>query len=89
MQRSSSSSNTTRKCFKCQGYGHIIARCPTRKVATIIENSIEEEEEEINHEEEEIEEVTEYADEEEMLVIRRSLQVIQGSDDSWQRENIY
>ena len=49
-----------KKCFKCQGYGHIASECP--RVITIVENEdVEEEEEE--SENEEIEEHVEYADE--------------------------
>lgn len=72
----SSNSISARKCYKCQGYGHIASECPNRKVVTIIEDVIEAEEEEKNPEEAEIEEVTEYADEGEVSVIRRSLNVI-------------
>ncbi|XP_020693244.1 uncharacterized protein LOC110107338 [Dendrobium catenatum] len=28
---------SARKCFKCQGYGHIASNCPTRMVITVIE----------------------------------------------------
>ncbi|XP_020683447.1 uncharacterized protein LOC110100337 [Dendrobium catenatum] len=28
---------SARKCFKCQGYGHISSNCPTRRVITVIE----------------------------------------------------
>ena len=37
IQKSSSNSNATQKCFKCQGHGHIVADYPNRKVVTIIE----------------------------------------------------
>ena len=30
-------SNSSRKCFNCQGYGHIASECPNRRVVTIIE----------------------------------------------------
>ena len=39
-------SNALKKCFKCQGYGHIASECPNRKVITIVENEVVEEEEE-------------------------------------------
>ena len=74
----SSNSNSARKCYKCQGYGYIASECPNRKVVTIIEAQ----EEEKNQEEGEIKEVTEYADEGEALVIRRSLNVIQENEES-------
>nr|GEX29692.1 hypothetical protein [Tanacetum cinerariifolium] len=38
-----SSSNGVRKCFKCQGYGHIASECPNRKVITLMEEDIIEE----------------------------------------------
>lgn len=87
-QKTSSNSHASRRCFKCQGYGHIASECPNRKVVTIIEDAIEEDEE-TNHEEGEIEEFIEHADEGETLVIRRSLNAIQGNDDSWLRDNIF
>lgn len=67
-QKTSSNSYTSRRCFKCQGYGHIASECPNRKVVTIIEDIIEEDEE-TNHEEGEIAEFIEHADEGETLVI--------------------
>ncbi|KAB7524544.1 hypothetical protein F8C76_17895, partial [Flagellimonas olearia] len=48
-------SNSSKKCFKCQGYGHIASECPNRRVITIVENEVVEEEEE-ESEKEEIEE---------------------------------
>ena len=48
----------------------------------MIENVNEEDEEKMDHEEEEIEEITEYVYEGETLVIWRSLNVIQGNDES-------
>lgn len=81
-QRPSSNTNSARKCYKCQGYGHIASDCPNRKVVTIIEDE-NEDEEELHNEEGEIDEVTEYADVGEALVIQRSLNVIHGDDESW------
>ncbi|GKA57705.1 putative CCCH-type zinc finger family protein [Tanacetum coccineum] len=60
-----SSSNGARKCFKCQGYGHIASECPNRKVITLMEEDIIEEsalEVDVSH----IEEVV-YPDEGEAL----------------------
>ncbi|XP_074570594.1 uncharacterized protein LOC141827268 [Curcuma longa] len=88
IQQPSGNPNSTRKCYKCQGYGHIASDCPNRRVITIIEGE-NEDEEELHHDEGEIDEVTEYADVGEALVIRRSLNVIHGHDESWLRDNIF
>jgi len=85
---------SARRCFKCQGLGHIAADCPNRKVVTLAEwESLKEEEEEEPEEETEEEastheEVVEQADEGEMLVLRRALNV-QKSEKDEQRENIF
>ncbi|KAK0587086.1 hypothetical protein LWI29_017085 [Acer saccharum] len=65
----SSNSNSARKCYKCQGYGHIVFKCPNRRVLTIRKDVIEEEEEEVNQEEGKTEEIIEHADEGEALCI--------------------
>ena len=83
MQKPSSISNYTWKCYRCQGYGHIASDCPNRRVVTVREEVIKEEEEEVNQEDGEIEEFTEYADEGEALVIRRSLNVVQENEAAW------
>ncbi|TXG63952.1 hypothetical protein EZV62_010946 [Acer yangbiense] len=75
-KRPANNSIATRKCFKCQGYGHIASKCPNRKVVTIIEDVVDENEEELNKEEEDFEEVTQYTDEGEALVIRMSLHMV-------------
>ena len=69
-----------RRCFKCQGLGHVAADCPNRRVITLAEwdavkeDVVEEEtEESVETPEEEEEEVIAEADEGELLVLRRSL----------------
>ena len=89
MQKPSSISNSAQKCYRCQGYDHIAYDCPNRRVVTIRKEVIEEKDEEVNQEGGEIEEFTEYADEEEDLVIRRSLNVIQENEEAWLRDNIF
>ena len=72
---------SNRRCFKCQGLGHIAYECPNRKVVTLAEWATVKEvfEEEENEDEDELEteeaheEVEEEADEGEMLVLRRVL----------------
>jgi len=65
-----------RRCFKCQGLGHIAADCPNCRVITLAEwDAVEEEvaeeekEESVEATEEEEEEVIAEADEGEMLVL--------------------
>ncbi|KAL3503518.1 hypothetical protein ACH5RR_037967 [Cinchona calisaya] len=42
----SNTSNAHRKCFKCQGFGHIASDCPNRKIVSLMEKDILEEVEE-------------------------------------------
>ena len=72
---------STRRCFKCQGLGHIASECPNRKVITLAEwRAVDEQEKEGEIEgeteeehEESQEEVKEEADKGEMLVLMRVL----------------
>ena len=59
---------STRRCFRCQGFGHIASECPNRKVVTLMEWQTEKDEEKEEEEEEVAEEVT-GADKGEMLVL--------------------
>ena len=38
-------SNTNRRCFKCQGFGHIASDCPNRKMVSLVEEDMETEDE--------------------------------------------
>ena len=84
-----------RRCFKCQGLGHITADCPNRRVITLAEWDAvkeevveEEKEKDIESPKEEEEEVITEANEGEMLVLRRALNS-QRSENEEQRENIF
>ena len=67
-----------RRCFKCQGLGHIAADCPNRRVIMLakwdaVKEEVVEEEKEEDIESPEEEEVIVEAYEGEMLVLRRAL----------------
>jgi len=87
---------SNRRCFKCQGLGHIASECPNRKVITLAEwaavkEDFEEEEKACESEpkfEETQDEVIEEADEGELLVLRRVLCNQREVKDE-QRENIF
>lgn len=62
-------SNSSWKCFKCQGCGHIAFECPKQRVVTILEEEFElEKKNEDPQKEDNLEEVVEHADEGEVLV---------------------
>ncbi|XP_017982330.1 PREDICTED: uncharacterized protein LOC108663252 [Theobroma cacao] len=88
-------SNVNKKCFKCQGFGHIASDCPNRKIISLVEEEVMEEPrlEKVDDELEifnnkEIEEVS--ADHGEALVVRRNLNTtMMTEDESWLRHNIF
>ncbi|GKV42421.1 hypothetical protein SLEP1_g49829 [Rubroshorea leprosula] len=88
--------SNTRKCFKCQGFGHIASNCPNRRVVTIIEGEIheaseDETEKEQNDETEspQLEEELIPADHGESLVVCCSLHATITKDEDWLRHNIF
>jgi len=85
--------STPRRCFKCQGLGHIALECPNRRIISLAEwetNKEEEEEEDhvLSMMEEDQEEVVEEANEGELLVLRRAMSSLKGEKEE-QRENIF
>ena len=92
--RPNSTPNATKRCFRCQGLGHIASECPNRRIISLAEweaNKEEEEEEDralCSEGEGEQEEVVEEADEGELLVLRRTLSTLKGAKEE-QRENIF
>ncbi|XP_073112245.1 uncharacterized protein [Elaeis guineensis] len=76
------------KCFKCLGYSHIASECPNKRVMFIRESQEEIESKDEAILEEVKEDYVEFADEGELLVIRRNLN-LQAKVDDEQRENIF
>ncbi|PKU66245.1 hypothetical protein MA16_Dca014095 [Dendrobium catenatum] len=77
-----------RKCFKCQGFGHIASNCPNRRVVTMIEEPECEETPPNVAVDVNVEEPTYLkGDEGNMLVLQQSLTI--HRDDSWLRHNIF
>ncbi|XP_070032761.1 uncharacterized protein [Nicotiana tomentosiformis] len=83
---------TRRRCFKCQGFGHVQAVCPNRQAVMLVD-----EEDNSNHEDnqptEEVNEEDEDAyvepDEGDMLVIQRILHAEYENEESSQREALF
>ena len=85
-----------RRCYKCQGFGHIASDCPNRKVITLVEYQTleqaelgEEGSDKEVHLMEMEEECIEEADEGELLVLRRALSGHKVPNREEQRENIF
>lgn len=85
-----------RRCFKCQGFGHIASDCPNRKVITLVEcQELEETEfkEEVGDKEVHLMEIEEEcvveADEGELLVLRRALNGNKSSHHEEQGKDIF
>jgi len=83
----------TRRCFRCQGLGHIASECPNKRVVTLAEYQASFEEEMEEEKElylnETLEEVEEGPDEGELLVVRRALSGLATQDGNEQREAIF
>jgi len=68
---------TPRRCFKCQGLGHIASECPNRRIISLVEweankEEVEKEDRMLCLREEDREEVVVVADEGEMLLLERT-----------------
>ena len=86
--------NAFKRCFRCQGLGHIASECPNKRVVTLVEYQTHEEEmEEEGGKEvcfnEPIEEVEEGPDEGELLVVRKVLSGLASQHELEQREAIF
>ncbi|KAL9441531.1 hypothetical protein AB3S75_020098 [Citrus x aurantiifolia] len=72
-QPASTSNTNSRRCFKCQGYGHIASDCPNRRIITLVEEESDGiDETDTKNPSDEEKEVT-YADEGESLILRKAL----------------
>ncbi|PKU66848.1 putative mitochondrial protein [Dendrobium catenatum] len=84
----SQSNPPIRKCFKCQGFGHIASNCPNRRVVTLLE---EPEQEDSLHNQindpSELEPVYLQGDNGTLLVLQQSLNI--HKEESWLRHNIF
>ncbi|GKV50482.1 hypothetical protein SLEP1_g57184 [Rubroshorea leprosula] len=85
----------TRKCFKCQGFGHITSDCPNRRIITIIGEEIHEvsngevEKEHSDETKPQLEEELIAVDHGESLVVRRSPHATITKDEDWLQHNIF
>ncbi|KAI4310483.1 hypothetical protein MLD38_035459 [Melastoma candidum] len=81
--------DNARRCFKCQGVGHMASECPSRRNVVIRELSDGEEEFDENVDPIwDVEEIEEYSDEGELLVVRKALSVTPAREEN-QRESIF
>jgi len=85
-----------KRCYKCQGFGHIASDCPNRKVITLVEyQELQEAElkEEGSNKEVHLMEIKEECvvevDEGESLVLRRALRGQKGPNHEQQRKDIF
>ena len=86
-------SNTNRRCFKCQGFGHNASDCPNRTMVSLVEEDMEMEDEDVDdfspktNEHVAVEEEITY-DRGKALVVQRSLKVTY-IEDEWLQNNIF
>lgn len=80
--------NATKKCFECQGFGHIASDCPSKRTVTIIGDTVVEKEEE-REMFELFDDYEEYGDVGHNLVIRRLLNASPCQEEEWLISNIF
>ncbi|XP_070034692.1 uncharacterized protein [Nicotiana tomentosiformis] len=83
---------TRRRCFKCQGFGHVQDDCPNRKAVMLVDeedNSNHEDNPPIEEVNEEDEDVYVEPDEGDMLVFQSILNIEHEDEESLQREDLF
>ncbi|KAI0514121.1 hypothetical protein KFK09_010155 [Dendrobium nobile] len=83
-----SGTTPARKCFKCQGFGHIASNCPNRRVVTMIEEPENEDvSPTVDNNVPAVEPTYIMGDEGNLLVLQQSLNI--HKEDSWLRHSIF
>ena len=80
-----------RRCFKCQGLGHITSECPNRKVVEIVKYEFLDDKKDLvdDQEVDEEEEVT-YANQGLSIVVQCNFRVAcEESEEDWLRTNVF
>ncbi|XP_056694837.1 uncharacterized protein [Spinacia oleracea] len=83
------SNPTSRRCFKCQGFGHNASECPNSRIISFVEEELFEDDQVEESQEDEADQEVLHADKGESLVIRRILNAAPIEEDEWLRHNIF
>ena len=80
-----------RRCFKCQGIGHIVSECPNKRVVSLVEEEEEVEEEKADEvQENSKDEKVVYMDQDLSIMVQRNLKAsCEKSDKDWLRKNVF